>query len=174
MTIRPIVRYPDPRLAPPAQPVTEFDGALRALATDLLETMHAATSASSSTPSTTPSASTPPSATARLLSSRQTSRYPKPPDTTMINTLSQKLPCLTMGCSPICSISVTIDINRSIFGFGGDGLPSARRAEKDRQGGVPAMSLAAVTRLRNRRERPAFCVWLGRLSVAQPSKRPRR
>jgi peptide deformylase len=42
MTIRPIVRYPDPRLAIPAQPVTEFDGALRELAKDLLETMHAA------------------------------------------------------------------------------------------------------------------------------------
>jgi peptide deformylase len=42
MTIRPIVRYPDPRLARPAQPVTVFDGALRELAKDLLETMHAA------------------------------------------------------------------------------------------------------------------------------------
>jgi peptide deformylase len=42
MTIRPIVRYPDPRLALPAQPVTDFDGALRELAADLLETMHAA------------------------------------------------------------------------------------------------------------------------------------
>jgi len=42
MTIRPIVRYPDPRLALPAQPVTVFDGALRDLARDLLETMHAA------------------------------------------------------------------------------------------------------------------------------------
>ncbi|WP_291684416.1 peptide deformylase, partial [Bradyrhizobium sp.] len=42
MTIRPIVRYPDPRLALPAQPVTAFDGALRELAQDLLETMHAA------------------------------------------------------------------------------------------------------------------------------------
>src|SRR4029453_12521984 len=42
MTIRPIVRYPDPRLALPAQPVTAFDGALRELASDLLETMHAA------------------------------------------------------------------------------------------------------------------------------------
>jgi peptide deformylase len=29
MTIRQIVRYPDPRLALPAQPVTAFDGALR-------------------------------------------------------------------------------------------------------------------------------------------------
>jgi peptide deformylase len=42
MTIRPIVRYPDPRLALPAQPVTVFDDALRDLASDLLETMHAA------------------------------------------------------------------------------------------------------------------------------------
>jgi peptide deformylase len=42
MTIRPIVRYPDPRLALPAQPVTVFDDALRNLAADLLETMHAA------------------------------------------------------------------------------------------------------------------------------------
>jgi peptide deformylase len=42
MTIRPIVRYPDPRLGLPAQPVTVFDGALRQLAGDLLETMHAA------------------------------------------------------------------------------------------------------------------------------------
>ncbi len=42
MSIRPIVRYPDPRLALPAQPVTTFDDALRDLARDLLETMHAA------------------------------------------------------------------------------------------------------------------------------------
>jgi peptide deformylase len=42
MTIRPIVRYPDPRLAVPAQPVMVFDDALRELARDLLETMHAA------------------------------------------------------------------------------------------------------------------------------------
>src|SRR6476620_6490678 len=42
MTIRPIVRYPDPRLALPAKPVTAFDDALRELASDLLETMHAA------------------------------------------------------------------------------------------------------------------------------------
>ncbi len=40
MSIRTIVRYPDPRLAIPARPVTEFDGALRELAKDLLETMH--------------------------------------------------------------------------------------------------------------------------------------
>src|ERR1700730_19157672 len=42
MTVRPIVRYPDPRLTLPAEPVTVFDGALRELAADLLETMHAA------------------------------------------------------------------------------------------------------------------------------------
>lgn len=42
MTIRPVVRYPDPRLALPAQPVTAFDGALRELAGDLTETMRAA------------------------------------------------------------------------------------------------------------------------------------
>ena len=42
MTIRPIVRYPDPRLALSAQPVTVFDRALRELATDLLDTMQAA------------------------------------------------------------------------------------------------------------------------------------
>ena len=42
MPIRPIIRYPDPRLALPAQPVTIFDDALRELASDLRETMHAA------------------------------------------------------------------------------------------------------------------------------------
>ena len=42
MTVRPIVRYPDPRLAVPAKPVTVFDGALRQLAQDLTDTMHAA------------------------------------------------------------------------------------------------------------------------------------
>ncbi|MCC8957695.1 peptide deformylase [Bradyrhizobium sp. Pear77] len=42
MTIRPIVRYPDPRLALPAEPVSLFDDTLRELAADLLETMHAA------------------------------------------------------------------------------------------------------------------------------------
>ena len=42
MTIRPIVRYPDPRLTLPAQPVTMFDAALRQLADDLLATMRAA------------------------------------------------------------------------------------------------------------------------------------
>ncbi len=42
MPIRPILRYPDPRLALPARPVAVFDAALRDLARDLLDTMHAA------------------------------------------------------------------------------------------------------------------------------------
>jgi peptide deformylase len=42
MTIRPIVRYPDRRLAIPARPVTQFDASLHELASDLLETMRAA------------------------------------------------------------------------------------------------------------------------------------
>ena len=42
MTIRPIVRYPDRRLAVPARPVTAFDDSLRELAADLLETMRSA------------------------------------------------------------------------------------------------------------------------------------
>ncbi|MBR0706103.1 peptide deformylase [Bradyrhizobium liaoningense] len=42
MTIRPIVRYPDRRLAMPARPVTVFDDGLRELAADLLDTMRAA------------------------------------------------------------------------------------------------------------------------------------
>jgi peptide deformylase len=42
MTIRPIIRYPDPRLAQRAEPVIVFDAALRELARDLLETLHAA------------------------------------------------------------------------------------------------------------------------------------
>ena len=42
MPIRPIARYPHRCLALPAQPVIVFDGALRDLASDLLETMHAA------------------------------------------------------------------------------------------------------------------------------------
>jgi peptide deformylase len=42
MAIRPIVRYPDRRLAMPARPVTAFDDGLRELAADLLETMRAA------------------------------------------------------------------------------------------------------------------------------------
>lgn len=42
MTIRPIVRYPDRRLALPARAVAAFDDALRELAADLLDTMRAA------------------------------------------------------------------------------------------------------------------------------------
>ncbi len=42
MPIHPIIRYPDPRLALTAQPVTVFDGTLRELAADLRETMRAA------------------------------------------------------------------------------------------------------------------------------------
>ena len=42
MTLRPIVRYPDRRLAMQARPVTAFDAGLRELAADLLETMRAA------------------------------------------------------------------------------------------------------------------------------------
>ena len=42
MAVRPIAKYPDPRLRAVAAPVTAFDEALRALAADLLETMRAA------------------------------------------------------------------------------------------------------------------------------------
>ncbi|MGE0421313.1 MAG: peptide deformylase [Reyranellaceae bacterium] len=42
MTIRPIVRFPDPRPRQKAAEVTAFDDALKALAADLLETMRAA------------------------------------------------------------------------------------------------------------------------------------
>ena len=42
MPIRPILRYPDPRLALAAQAVTAFDDTLRDLAADLLDTMRAA------------------------------------------------------------------------------------------------------------------------------------
>ncbi|AMJ58909.1 peptide deformylase [Bosea sp. PAMC 26642] len=42
MAILPIVRFPDPRLRAVAAPVVSFDAGLRALATDLLETMRAA------------------------------------------------------------------------------------------------------------------------------------
>lgn len=42
MTVRTLVRYPDPRLALAAQPVTVFNDALRILADDLRDTMHAA------------------------------------------------------------------------------------------------------------------------------------
>lgn len=42
MPIRPILRFPDPRLAMPAAAVEHFDADLAALATDLLDTMRAA------------------------------------------------------------------------------------------------------------------------------------
>ncbi|MGV6872845.1 peptide deformylase [Pseudochelatococcus sp. B33] len=42
MPVRPIVRYPDPVLKAPAEPVAAFDAGLRALAADLLDTMRAA------------------------------------------------------------------------------------------------------------------------------------
>lgn len=42
MAIRPIIRYPDPRLKRVADPVTVFDAGLRDLADDLLATMRAA------------------------------------------------------------------------------------------------------------------------------------
>jgi peptide deformylase len=42
MPVRPLVTYPDPRLREVAQPVAQFDAALRALAGDLLDTMRAA------------------------------------------------------------------------------------------------------------------------------------
>ncbi|WP_374832424.1 peptide deformylase [Paenochrobactrum pullorum] len=42
MTIRPIVRFPDPRLQQKAEIVTQFDEALKTLCHDLLETMRAA------------------------------------------------------------------------------------------------------------------------------------
>jgi peptide deformylase len=42
MTIRPIVRFPDPRLKQHAAPATVFDDALRVLAGDLLDTLRAA------------------------------------------------------------------------------------------------------------------------------------
>src|SRR4051794_13531221 len=50
MPVGAILRYPDPRLALPAQPVTVFDGALRKLARALLETMHAAAGIGSTAP----------------------------------------------------------------------------------------------------------------------------
>lgn len=40
MTIRPILQFPDPKLREVALPVTAFDAELRALAEDLLDTMH--------------------------------------------------------------------------------------------------------------------------------------
>lgn len=42
MSIRPIVRFPDPRLKVPCLPVAVFDEALRQLADDLFDTMKAA------------------------------------------------------------------------------------------------------------------------------------
>ncbi|MCA0278342.1 MAG: peptide deformylase [Proteobacteria bacterium] len=42
MSIRPIVRFPDPRLQAIAAPVTTFDAELHTLADDLLDTMRAA------------------------------------------------------------------------------------------------------------------------------------
>ena len=42
MALLPIVRYPDPRLRQPCQPVTVFDARLEALAGDLAATMRAA------------------------------------------------------------------------------------------------------------------------------------
>ncbi|MDI7864031.1 peptide deformylase [Rhizobiaceae bacterium n13] len=42
MAIRTILRYPDPGLKVKCEPVTAFDGRLRTLAADLLETMRAA------------------------------------------------------------------------------------------------------------------------------------
>lgn len=42
MAVRPILRYPDPRLRRPAAEVTTFDADLAALADDLLATMRAA------------------------------------------------------------------------------------------------------------------------------------
>jgi peptide deformylase len=42
MTIRPILRYPDPGLSIPCEPITQFDDNLAALAQDILDTMRAA------------------------------------------------------------------------------------------------------------------------------------
>jgi peptide deformylase len=42
MALRPILRYPDPRLHTRAKPVAQVDARIRALADDLLETMYAA------------------------------------------------------------------------------------------------------------------------------------
>lgn len=42
MAVRQIVKFPDPRLRLAAAPVTTFDAALEALATDLLDTLRAA------------------------------------------------------------------------------------------------------------------------------------
>jgi peptide deformylase len=42
MTLLTILEFPDPRLRTKAQPVTQFDAALKTLAEDMLETMYAA------------------------------------------------------------------------------------------------------------------------------------
>jgi len=42
LTVRPILKFPDPALRSPAEPVTAFGDDLRILAEDLLETMRAA------------------------------------------------------------------------------------------------------------------------------------
>ncbi|MFN7757210.1 MAG: peptide deformylase, partial [Betaproteobacteria bacterium] len=42
MALLPILEYPDPRLNKVAQPVTQFDAALRSLAADMAQTMYAA------------------------------------------------------------------------------------------------------------------------------------
>ena len=42
MAVRPIIRFPDPRLRQKAEPIIRIDEEVRALAADLLETMHAA------------------------------------------------------------------------------------------------------------------------------------
>ncbi len=42
MAVRPIIRFPDPRLRQKAEPILEIDESVRILALDLLETMHAA------------------------------------------------------------------------------------------------------------------------------------
>jgi peptide deformylase len=42
VAIRPIIRFPDPRLRQKAEPIVHIDEDVRALATDLTETMHAA------------------------------------------------------------------------------------------------------------------------------------
>ncbi len=41
MAVRPILEYPDTRLALRADPVSEFDGRIAAIAEDLVETLHA-------------------------------------------------------------------------------------------------------------------------------------
>lgn len=42
MAIRPIIRFPDPRLRQKAEPIIHIDEDVRVLARDLMETMHAA------------------------------------------------------------------------------------------------------------------------------------